>query len=97
MDAWAIVELMGHRTRAGQVSEVELFGAKMMRIEVPGQAHPEYYSASAIYGIRVCTEDEARNHYSLARRPLLSASIEDEPGAPEPEIVDCRDDDDLDF
>jgi hypothetical protein len=43
MDAWAIVELMGHRTRAGHVSEVELFGAKMMRIEVPGQAHPEYF------------------------------------------------------
>ena len=34
-DQWAIVELMGHVRVAGKVTEVELFGAKMGRIEIP--------------------------------------------------------------
>lgn len=32
---WAIVELMGHRTRAGWCSEIERFGTKMLRIDIP--------------------------------------------------------------
>ena len=32
---WAILELMGHRRLGGWVTEVELFGAKMCRIDVP--------------------------------------------------------------
>ena len=31
-EQWAKVELMGHRTRVGKVSEVEMFGGKLMRI-----------------------------------------------------------------
>jgi hypothetical protein len=73
MDTWAILELMGHRTRAGHVSEVELFGSKMLRLDIPGAERPEYYMAAAIYGFRVCTEEEARNHYSVLRRPQLAA------------------------
>lgn len=34
-DDWAIVELMGHVKMAGRVSEVERFGAKMGRIDIP--------------------------------------------------------------
>ena len=33
--SWAIVELMGHVRMAGKVSEVELFGSKMGRIDLP--------------------------------------------------------------
>ena len=32
---WAILELMGHRQRAGMVQEVELFGGKLLRIDCP--------------------------------------------------------------
>lgn len=32
---WAILELMGHRRLGGWVTEVELFGAKMCRIDIP--------------------------------------------------------------
>ena len=32
---WAIVELMGHRQTAGRITEVELGGAKMLRVDTP--------------------------------------------------------------
>lgn len=34
-EGWAIVELMGHRRLAGWVSEVEIAGAPMLRLDVP--------------------------------------------------------------
>jgi hypothetical protein len=34
-EGWAIVELMGHRQRAGYVKEAEMFGAKMLRLDIP--------------------------------------------------------------
>lgn len=35
-EGWAILELMGHRRLAGFISQVEMFGAAMLRIDVPG-------------------------------------------------------------
>ncbi|MGX9145879.1 hypothetical protein [Mesorhizobium sp. 128a] len=32
---WAVVEIFGHRKHAGRACEVERFGAKMLRIDVP--------------------------------------------------------------
>lgn len=64
--SWAIVELMGHRTRAGLASEIEIAGGKMLRIEIPiatdgeAVAATELYSIGAIYSLRPCTEDVAR-------------------------------------
>ena len=50
-EGWAIVELMGHRRLAGYVTETELAGAPMLRLDVPehpwvegctcGSDHPE--------------------------------------------------------
>lgn len=59
---WAIVELMGHRRRAGQVKEVEQFGAKMLRIDIPaGEGFvTEFYGGSSIYALRPASEDVAR-------------------------------------
>lgn len=59
---WAIVELMGHRRRAGFVQEVEQFGAKMLRIDIPaGEASvTEFYGGSSIYALRPADEAVAR-------------------------------------
>lgn len=59
---WAIVELMGHRQRGGLVQEVEQFGAKMLRIDIPAgdDLVTEYYGGSAIYALRPATEEIAR-------------------------------------
>ncbi len=32
---WAVIEIFGHRKHAGRIREVEQFGAKMVRIDVP--------------------------------------------------------------
>ncbi len=32
---WALVEIFGHRTHFGRVREIEIFGVKMLRVEVP--------------------------------------------------------------
>lgn len=37
-EGWAILELMGHRRLAGYVREVELAGAGLLRLDVPGPA-----------------------------------------------------------
>lgn len=62
---WAIVELMGHRQRAGLCREVEQFGAKMLRIDIPTEGDPqfvtEFYGGSSIYALRPAEEDVARS------------------------------------
>lgn len=62
---WAIVELMGHRTLAGYVTETTLAGFGMLRIDIyPGEATEPIASPmhppSALYGLTPCTEDRAR-------------------------------------
>jgi len=60
---WAVLELMGHRVRAGEVCEVEIAGGKMLRIDIhceDGAVLTEYYATAAIYALRPCSEDIAR-------------------------------------
>lgn len=62
---WAIIELMGHRIRCGMIQEVEIAGGKMLRVDIPinGNASvTEFYSTSALYAIRPCSEEIARQH-----------------------------------
>lgn len=72
-EGWAIVELMGHRTRPGYIKEVEIAGGKMLRIDIPapdGDA-TEFYGAASIYSIRPCSEQIARDQASGANsRPV---------------------------
>jgi hypothetical protein len=66
---WGILELLGHRRLGGRVTEVEKFGTKMARIDIPDTstgAAPDavvatqFYGPSAIYGFHPCTEQVAR-------------------------------------
>lgn len=41
---WAIVEVFGHRRHVGRATEVERFGAKMLRIDVPKLGPGEHHS-----------------------------------------------------
>lgn len=63
---WAVVEIMGHRTRAGLISDITIGGATMLRIEHPTRAGhtgedplEEFYAPTAIFSIRPCSQDEA--------------------------------------
>jgi hypothetical protein len=61
-EGWALVELMGHRQRVGLVREVEMFGGKFLRIDIPYESGEvtEYYGGAAVYGLSPCSEDMAR-------------------------------------
>lgn len=63
-EGWAIVELMGHRQRGGYVKDVEMFGGKLLRVDIPVEPEKtvtEFYGCSAIYALRPCTEQIARD------------------------------------
>lgn len=68
---WAILELMGHRRLAGYVREVELFGVKQCRIDIPAvlgedgatEVQPpvtQFYGGGAVYCLTPTTEEIAR-------------------------------------
>lgn len=62
---WMILELMGHRKLAGQVSEQEIAGSSFLRIDVYAGTAPEpcatqFYSAAAVYCMTPTTEELAR-------------------------------------
>ena len=63
---WCIVELMGHRRLAGWVTEQNVFGVTLMRIDIPGEpVVTQFYSPTAIYAVTPTTEQCARD---VARR-----------------------------
>ena len=55
LETWAIVELFGHQKIAGHISEANVAGTTMLRVDVPevdGQAaFTRLYGGSAIYSI----------------------------------------------
>jgi len=71
-EMWAIVELMGHAQTAGIIRSSDLGG--LLRVDVPvGNEgfRTEFYGASAIYAIRVVSEEIARAH-ALPEREICS-------------------------
>lgn len=66
---WAILELMGHVKVAGYVTEEELFGSKLGRIDIPAddetQAITQYFGGQSVYRLTPVAEATAR---AFARR-----------------------------
>ena len=61
---WCVLELMGHRRLAGKVTEEQIAGAGVLRLDVPGaDGQPDvtqFYSPSSLYCITPVTEEIAR-------------------------------------
>jgi hypothetical protein len=61
---WALVELLGHTRMAGLVSEQNIAGGAMLRIDVPETenniAFSRIVSVNAIYAINPITEESAK-------------------------------------
>jgi hypothetical protein len=70
---WAVVELLGHRQRAGYVTEVTRFGAALLHIDLPAKlwhGDPlawEEYAPSALYGLHPTTEAAVRAAWDRER------------------------------
>jgi hypothetical protein len=62
-EGWAVVELMGHRQRPGRIAEVEMYGGKLLRVDIPmeGGDVTEFYGVASIYSVRPVAEDVARD------------------------------------
>ncbi len=80
---YAIVELMGHVTLVGRISEVERFGSKLLMVEPLFQSRlltAAFYGSAAIYSITPCTAERALNcqpkqKYSLPRPVALAMPV----------------------
>ena len=61
-DQWAIIELLGHVKIAGHVTEVEMFGSKLGRVDIPNDDGftTQYFNGSSLYRLTPTTEDIAR-------------------------------------
>jgi hypothetical protein len=75
---WAKVELLGHRVHYGAVAEATIYGATMLRVEVPTIEFGKmvsfetiYYGAAALYSVRKVTSEqviEANTPYDQRHR-----------------------------
>lgn len=75
-EGWAIVELMGHRRLAGFVRDVEMFGGRRLRLDVPkaGEANgssefiaTQFYGTQALYCVTPTDEMTARRVATLSQ------------------------------
>jgi len=82
-DSWAIVEIFGHQTFAGRVTEQAIGGASFVRVDVPGvdgppdgsTAYTKLFGAAAIYSITPVSEELARKAVKACHSEPISVYI----------------------
>jgi hypothetical protein len=71
LDEWALVEIMGHKTVVGRITEAVIAGAAFLRIDVPAfngkPAFTQFYGAGSVYCISPMSEDVARGLLTQSR------------------------------
>lgn len=74
-EGWAVVEIMGHVRIAGQVREETVFGAALIRVDVPAiDGHPaftRFYHPQALYSLCPTDETTARAVAQTQRHPPI--------------------------
>lgn len=75
----AIVELLGHRRYVAHVREIELAGAKLLRLDIPlpgGHIHPYFVGAGGIYAITpIAIDDVTDGHRRHNEEALAGAQL----------------------
>ena len=68
---WAVVDLMGHTTLAGQVTKPGEYGG-LWQIDVPeGESfRTEFFGSQAVYRVRIVSEDIARAYARPAHQVM---------------------------
>ena len=93
-EEWGILELLGHVRVAGIITEEELFGGKIGRIDIPTASGfaTQYFGHGSIYRLTPCTEQVARG-VAAANQPRPIGYFELESMNPTPEPQDFDDED----
>lgn len=77
---WCVVELMGHTTLAGFVSEQEIAGSALVRIDVPetdkGPGFSKIVGTGAIFGITPVDEATVRTICENPQQPFSSWELQ---------------------
>ena len=60
---WALVEQMGFRKTVGKVTEVEMYGTKMLRLDIPALIIPGHDASHATSAARYLEECLPRGEY----------------------------------
>lgn len=83
---WAIVQLMGHMAIAGEVEHVE--AGNRLRVKVPAvDEFPAYeveYGPGAVFEVRWCSEEAARQAAAYLKRASLPFYARDDYALPGP-------------
>ena len=82
-DVWGIVEIMGHLRLAGHLTEQNVAGTALLRVDVPeGEGRPAFsrlFGASSIYSITPTTEEVAKGvAATLCAQPLTQWDLPQE-------------------
>src|ERR1035441_2324977 len=82
-EMWALVELFGHNRVAGKVTEAEMGGGALIRVDVPAVKDREpltkYYNVKAIYALtRVDEATCMEMAKSIDAAPIYSYSLDRE-------------------
>lgn len=78
---WGIVELMGHKVVAGEISKSEMLGKPLLRVDVPAtSAFPQFtqfYGEAAIYCVTFVSEEVARRTAEANKTNPVSVYVPD--------------------
>lgn len=95
LKSYAVVEMMGHRKIVGLVTESDISGGQLIRVDVLGSTgepeRTEYVGVGSIYCLTIVTEEVAKKTaQSYAPRPAWAYGLE---SRPDRQLPDGDDDD----
>ncbi|TXH35259.1 MAG: hypothetical protein E6Q98_15820 [Rhodospirillaceae bacterium] len=105
-DEYAVVEIFGHRSHAGRIMEVDRFGAKMLRVDVPNEGDFEkgyvshFYGGGALFSVTptdLATVKRMNAPYRPPGYKSLPAPDDEDPDDDNMSASESFDDDDLTF
>lgn len=73
---YAIVEIFGHRQHAGRIEEVERFGSKMLRIDIPTDGDFEkgyvtlFYGGASIFSLTLTDLETVKRRNTRPSQPV---------------------------